>query len=391
MKKTVFFIGFICLSITITAQSTKEYNGFIQSIDSVKSKYAVKRFLYAGDFHQSFQANYGNRLSQLSIDEQNSVIDYVCELYNQKEYIGLYRLAGELLKGFYNFSNEEKIKTRIIDIWYDKICYMSSSVGSIGNSEYYSEYAKNRLLAIVAKQWTEEDIAAWTIFIKQLLNIESYKRDVQRIMKESNRKGNETENYLLDSLIQQGVEKNLQKNMNASVSEKCIYMIGSLKDERFIPYLEKMLSTDYGEERNEWIKEACTYALAKLGVQKYIDEAYTMEYINFEYLGTKEAFLKWLEKSFVWNKGDRLYSDVRHSPKAIVSLIRINYYLKLPQEIKGELWGIEFNCFTPESIATYDPNKDEQNRDVIEKAYKLYNWIKNNPDKWEIPPAKDYK
>ncbi|MDR1583586.1 MAG: hypothetical protein LBS55_10100, partial [Prevotellaceae bacterium] len=108
-----------------------------------------------------------------------------------------------------------------------------------------------------------------------------------------------------------------------------------------------------------------------------------MEYINFEYLGTKEAFLKWLEKSFVWNKGDRLYSDVRHSPKAIVSLIRINYYLKLPQEIKGELWGIESNCFTPESIATYDPNTDEQNKDVIEKAYKLYNWIKNNPDKWE--------
>jgi hypothetical protein len=64
------------------------------------------------------------------------------------------------------------------------------------------------------------------------------------------------------------------------------------------------------------------------------------------------------------------------------------YYLKnVPQDIKKEFWDLRF--VLPEKIEDYDPSTDEQNKESIKTAYKLYNWIKDNPDKWELPPAKD--
>lgn len=390
MRKIVVFISVTCCCMSVFAQTTKEYNNFIHSIDSLKVKYSVKRFLYADDFSYSFQSDYGNKLLKLPIEEQKNIIDFVCELYDQKEYLGLYGLAGELLNGFYFFSNEEIIKTKIIEIWYDKICYMSSNVVPIGDSKYYSKHSKDRLLEIIEKQWRKEDIAAWTIFIKQTLSMESYKRDVQKIMKENNQQGQEEEKYLLDSLVQHGIVKNLQQNKNRPISIGCIPMIGSLKDERFIPALESMMEEYKSDKDSASIKEACTYALAKLGVQKYLEDVYNSNYIPYKYLGTKEAFLKSLDKNYVWNKGSRMFTNQPLLPSALIALdeaILYGYLKNVPTEIKQELWSINF--IIPERYKDYDPSKDEQNKENIQKADSVYNWIKDNSDKWELPSAQD--
>jgi hypothetical protein len=66
----------------------------------------------------------------------------------------------------------------------------------------------------------------------------------------------------------------------------------------------------------------------------------------------------------------------------------IYHYLRnVPKEIQIELGNVKF--VVPERFADYDPSKDEQNKESIQTLYRIYNWIKDNPDKWELPPAKD--
>jgi hypothetical protein len=167
-------------------------------------------------------------------------------------------------------------------------------------------------------------------------------------------------------------------------------MIGSLKDQRFAPGLKSMLEEYKDHKDYPKIKESCMYALAKLGVQQYLDSVYAQKFVRYEYLGTKEAFLKELDKKFVWNKGSRMFTNQPLQPSALMILeeaIMYRYLRNVPKEIQIELGNIKF--VVPESFEDYDPSKDEQNKESIQKAYRIYNWIKDNPDKWELSPAQD--
>jgi hypothetical protein len=389
MRQILVLVMLVLCSLNIIAQEQKDYQFFINMIDSLKTEYSVKEFINRSVVKLPYQ--YKDYFSDLSENGQNRVLDYISELYNQTEYLGLYGLAGVLLDEYYS-SSKDNVTKRMIEINFDKICYMSSEVVDFGHSKYYTQYAKDRLLEIAEKRWNEEDIKAWTILITQTLNIDSYKRDVKKIMRETNRQGEDVENYLLDSLVHKGIEKNLQANMNRPIYKRCIMIIGSLNDQRFIPALESMLEEYKDRKDYPEIKKACTYALAKLGVQKYIDEVYNSEYIPYRYLGTKEAFLKYLDKKFVWNVGAVVFSNEKYRPSALAVLDEALYYRYLknvPPEIDQELWSIITNYVIPENFADYVPDKDEQNRESIQKAYHIYNWIKENQEVWEIPAAKD--
>jgi hypothetical protein len=392
MKRILLITSIIFCSKFIIAQESNNYRIFIAFLDSLKKEYSVKRFINGSMVDLS--SHYKDRYPELSENEQNKVVDYLLSLYNQTEYLGLYGLAGVLLDRYYDYS-KDNIKTRMIEIHFDKIAYMSSEVINFGQSQHYSLHAKNRLLEIVEKRWNEEDIKAWTIFIKQTLNMNSYKKDVQKIMKETNRNGEKIEDYLLDSLVRQGVEKNLQRNMNRPVYKRCILMIGSLNDLRFVPGLESMLEEYKDHKEYPEIKKACTYALAKLGVQKYLDEIYASDDINYSYLGTKEAYLRWLEINFDWTKSDRVYSAGALLPNPLVIIPQTPHYIKnIPRELwlsymDAEKYAVALDKMSKEQRKNYDPLKDEENKEFIQKIYKLYHWIKDNPDKWEMPPASD--
>ncbi|MDR1762889.1 MAG: hypothetical protein LBR64_02870 [Dysgonamonadaceae bacterium] len=389
MKKTFIFISIFVLCMQISAQTTSEYNDLIHSIDSLKIKYSVKRFLFAGDFLFDFQSNYGKKLAFLQEEEQNKIIDYVYELYNQKAYIGLYGLAGELLKGFYDFSDRENIRKRIIEIWYDKICYMSSVIVSIGKSSDYTDKVKDRLLEIVEKKWRAEDINAWTVFIEQNLNMDEYKREAKKIMENYHTQHDKiTEKYLLDSIVRSEKEKRLNLYMNRPVSRSCILMIGSLNDNRFIPCLERIFEEN---ENNAEIKEGCIFALAKSGVQAYLDSVYKQKTVHFRYLGTKEAFLKWVKLNFNWNEWDHFCSNCSDIPQSLKTIrnaqdVLLNVF---PKELKLTFPDIE-NFVSPANIQDYDPTKDKQNKEVIQKINKIYQWFFDNKEKLELPPAEDY-
>jgi hypothetical protein len=165
--------------------------------------------------------------------------------------------------------------------------------------------------------------------------------------------------------------------------------------------LEKLLETDFpppnGFVISSWdfqinsLREATVYALAKLGVQKYLDEIYARDNFNFRYLGTKEAFLIHLERNFVWNRMCVIPSGGGGTEICAIAILvdamssRGNSYLiNIPEEIRRLPLGIMFGFIPPSNLADYDPSQDEQNRERIEKIYYIYNWIMENQDVWEI-------
>jgi len=394
MKKIILILSIIFCCNLITAQGIKDYQVMVHMIDSMKNEYSMKELINSPMVKCPYQ--YRELYKNLTKDYQNKVIDCIYDLYNQEEYFGLYSLACVLLDEYYNYSKEE-IRKRIIDVWFEKSCYSSFSITDLGRSQDYSEKTKQRLLDILSKKWTQEDIAIWEKRSEQALRqyyINDYKEDVKKIMKKTNQHGENVEEMLLDSIIQDGVNRNMKENINRPISQSCILMIGSLNDKRFVSALESMIEEYKENEDHHRIKEFATYALAKLGVQKYLDVVYNSEYIPYRYLGTKEAYLKYLDKMFVWNKGGRAYTYEKFRPSALAVLdetIMYNSYLKnVPDKIKKEHWSIIKNYVIPENFSDYDPSKDEQNKESIQKAYLIYNWIKDNQNVWEIPPANDY-
>jgi hypothetical protein len=391
MKRIIIVINVVFCSQFIVAQDMNNYHFFIHVVDSLKTKYSVNQFINRPMVDLPYQ--YRQHYSELSEEEQNKVLDYVCEFYNQTNYLGLYGIAGVFLDEYYIYS-KESVRRRMIEINFDKISYMSSTVVNFGASKDYTQHAKDRLLEIIEKKWNDDDIKAWTIRIKQTLDIENYKVDVKKIIQETNRQGENIENHLLDSLIRENIEKELQVNMNRPIDKRCIMMIGSLKDNRFIPNLENFLNEYHKNVDYYAIKEACTYALAKLGVQQYIDTVLIdNDRIHCWYLGGKWAYLRWLEGNFVWNKLGRLSTNSMYElPLAMISLFQTqNIIESIPQEIK--LGPLDIERFDNSVISEkYNPLKDDNitNQPIIQKVYKLYQWIKDNPDKWEMPETDDY-
>jgi hypothetical protein len=140
-------------------------------------------------------------------------------------------------------------------------------------------------------------------------NMNKYKAEVNKIMKQTNRKGEDIEKFLLDSIVQSIIETDLQPIKNRPVAGSCIAMAGSLNDERFIPVLESTIEEYKNHQDSAEITIDCIYALAKLGVKKYMD--YILQNrsnIDFYYLGTRESFLKCLDNNnFAWNRNKKYY------------------------------------------------------------------------------------
>ena len=387
MKK-ILFIAICLLSVNnINAQNTPNFNDYVPWMDSLKIEYSVKKFVNLSQINYDYERNFGN----LSISEQNLLINKIEDLYKQQEYVGLYCLAGCYLDRFHRFSIEQKIRERLTEIYFDKICYMSSKVVDFGQPKYYTQYTKDRLLQIVEKRWSEEDLKAWSIFIEQNLNIDNYKRDVEKIKKETNRQGEIIEKFLLDSLMQKGIERDLESNTNRPISRWSIITIGSLNDQRFIPALETIIEETKIHKDSSEYKKVCTYALAKLGVQKYIDEILENDKdINWRYLGTTEAFLRWLEINRDWNRWIRLSSEAS-LPAPIVSLWEAQRLDSMRGKVPKELiiTAIEFESFCLPGWKNCDSIKVENSKLTIQKVDKLYQWFLDNKDMLVLPPASD--
>jgi hypothetical protein len=256
---------------------------------------------------------------------------------------------------------------------------------------------------------TQKDIEAWKIIaeINVNRNRSFIKEEARKIMKSTKRKGRKIEKQLSDSIRQERINEKIHiYNLYPPFNKFDIYELGNLSDKRFIAGLETILTKDYtlslkdkGRIDNDnWnytisnMKKACTYALAKLGVQKYKEEIFENDKdINYMYLGTVESYLRYIEINFKWNEPDYLDFRRMNLPKAYTVIRFANGYVtNIPKELQltyreiGKYvasFDIEENI---KKIKNYDPLKDEENKEVIQKIFNLYQWIMDNKDTLEL-------
>jgi hypothetical protein len=372
------------------------YSCFIQAIDSLKTS------LMSGATVK-VPKNYWN-FNDLSIEERNQVLDYIETLYNQTEYMSFYHLGINLLVDL--FENDDKnVQDRIARLYLDKAYYVfRDDLTNLGKVTDYSDETKERLKNILERNKTEEDILARKNLAKRDVKREhknEISKSVKKIMQETDRKGEQIELCLIDSLTDVYVNKKIQRMEEYPPLEKyTILQIGSSNDQRFVAGLEKILATDYAafcQDRDckSWeslinsIKEACVYALAKLGVRQYLDTVYAQKDFHYEYLGTADALLKFIERNFDWNTGARRCSVCGVLPQPLMTAFyAVRCVKNVPKDV--HIGYLETEVFIEvSSIKDYDPSKDEQNQEIIQKVKKLYQWFFDNKDNLEMQPASD--
>ena len=404
MRRIILIAITVLFWQTVSAQQTSGYNAVIATIDSL---------IYVVQNHISVEVPHRDSLGfySLSINEQNRVIDHVLTLYDQTENGNLLNLARSLWVRFHDSRTDTTIQDRVARLYLDKTYHtFRESLTFLGRIANYSDETRERLRNLLEGNKTEEDIQA-----RKMLATRDIKRDfrrdidndVNRIVRETNRDDNETRAFLTDSVTAVFIEDRIQfMNSFPPFGRRDILRIGSSNDLRFVAGLERILETDFPPPSpltpiSSWklqindIREATIYALAKLGVQKYLDKVYARERFNYRYLGTKEAFLIHLKRNFVWNRRCRTMIDDRAiSPCAIAELVNAvgfdRHLANIPDEIRRMATAALFGFVPPQNLENYDPNQDERNRAYIEKAYYVFSWIMENQDVWEIRRQIDY-
>jgi hypothetical protein len=398
MNKTIILIGIaVFWNVHIKAQSPKcDYQCIMYVIDSLKIA-SVNGLRLVSPPKERWNFN------DLSIYERNRIVDYVEVMYEQ----GFYDLGGKLLVNFYG-NNDTNLQNRVAILHLDKAFYsFNKSFTYLGSLSNYSDETKERLKNILEGKMTENDIKA-----RQLRAMQDARRnysiridaDVARVIRTDNRNIEEIINHVNDSITSIYAKIEMRRiEKYPPLTSGAILRIGGSKDMRFVPGLEKILETDYHSLVTDdfgWtleinsVQDAALYALAKLGVQKYLEQVYESEHIGraYKYLGTKEAFLKYLDRVFIWNKGCFMDTSQRlPDPCAIVVLFEEimfgrDYLLNIPEDIKF-LLSIVYYCYiTPRNIniTDYDPSKDEANSEYIKIANHVYRWLIDNQDVWEI-------
>jgi hypothetical protein len=409
MRKIVLIIIVAFFSQIASAQQTKEYNAIIATIDSL---------IYAVQNHISVEVPHRDSLGfyDLSIDEQNKAIDHVLTLYNQTENDDLFSLARNLWVRFHDDRTDKTIQDRVARLYLDKAFYtFRESMTFLGRVEDYSEETRERLRNILEKNRTEEDIEARRNLalrdVKRNFGQERIDNEVERIMQITNRNDEETREFLTDSITNLRIKETIEfMEKYPPLGRGAILRIGSSNDLRFVAGLEKLLETadnyysfirlvHFRENDINRLKEAIIYALAKLGVQKYIDIVFAKESIiiysgernfHYAYLGTKEAFFRWLEINRDWNRFGSLTSiSGSQLPAPILSLEKAQGYIQneVPRELRIRIRDIEDFCIPDRQNC--NAAQIENNKLIIERVDRLYQWFLDNKDNIELPPARD--
>ena len=408
MRRIILITITVLFWQTVSAQQTREYNAVIATIDSL---------IYAVQNHISIEVPHRDSLGfyNLSIDEQNRVIDHVLTLYDQTENGNLFNLARTFWVRFHDNRTDITIRDRVARLYLDKAYHtFRESLTFLGRVADYSDETRERLRNILEGNKTEADIKARRLLATRDIRSNARFRidienDVNRIMRETDRDDDEARAFLTDSVTAVFIENRIQfMNSYPPFGRHGILRIGSSGDLRFVAGLERMLETDFPppsprtpisswEFRIDGLRRAAIYALAKLGVQPHLDEVLARERFNYRYLGTPEAFLIHLERNFVWNRRCIIPSGGGGSSLCAIAVIvdavgslGNSHLTYIPAEIRRKALGSMFNFSPPQDLQNYDPSQDEQNREHIENIYYIFNWLMDNQDVWEIRRQIDY-
>jgi hypothetical protein len=399
LKITIILMCIITTeNINAQAQQKKDYNYYSQKIDSLKNVFSVELGIYDGNDKIIFSKHFFKD-NELSATDKLKIINKIELLYKQKEYIGLYFLAKYILLDLFKYTDEQNVRQSIVYLLVDKTFYTGYYCSCIGKPNDYSDKTKQRLKKLIEDKIEDDEL---TIRYRENISekkqyANSYKEKAQEIMRKINRKGEEIYSMLQDSLMDIETKKYMARRINTTVSGDCIYGIIGYFDKSFVPYIESYIQRNfYSKKENEGYshqEKLCVYALAKLGERKYIDIALS-EYSDFDwnkmrYLKTEEAFLRYLDLHYRWDKAIKLITGTSSvTPSALFLCSQFSTFRRIPEELRLNMKDVfDFEDFLDaNSIQDFDNfnPQDYIQFPAIEKSLKIYEWLLNNMDKLEF-------
>jgi hypothetical protein len=400
LKKTIVLMMCLIISENMLAQQ-KDYNYYSQKIDSLKNVFSVERHIREKNDIAVFSKHFFQD-NELPATDKLRIIEKVESLYKQKEYIGLYFLAKYILLDLFEYTDEQNIRQNIVYILVDKTFYTDYRCLCIGKINDYSDKTKQRLKELLEDKISDDEIdirCRDDYANRKIYDAKNYKEMAQEIMRKTNRKGEEVYSILQDSLMTIDAKKYVAQRINTTVSSECIYGIIGYFDKSFVPYIESYMQKNCPKETKERyttnynMQRDCVFALAKLGERKYIDKALS-DYSDFNwntmrYLKTKEAFLRYMDLHFRWDKGVTLIIGSNFViPSTLFECSQFSTFRRIPEElrlnIKDEADFERFIYDNPiEDFAKFNP-QDYIQFQAIKQSLKIHEWLLNNTDKLEF-------
>lgn len=381
MRTILFLILFVCSANLVSAQQSLNFNCCNNKIDSLIQLYSTNKMNIEGYKINLYFIKQCNK--DLTINEKYKLLDKTKKLFEQKKYFDLYVFSSELLNRCRIDFEEPEIKQYITEVLLEKYFYFPfSGISLFDNTNQLNRKSTARLKTIMKNKRSPREVEILYWYYKtqrsdsDLSNV--YTIDAKKILRKTKRFGSKTEKAVKDSLISSDIEKSVQAELaRPPLYGRKLYILGDLGDTTFIPLIETLM-----KKYPDTYKYTGTYALAKLGVRKYTDDVLSNDTdINYLYLGTEEAFWRFMELNFVWNKTQKFTSDGQDFPKAFTTIFfMMDYVANIPKELRLKLVDVENyeSPFKEKPLHDYDPLKDEKNKVIIQKIYKAYQWLVDN-------------
>jgi hypothetical protein len=341
----------------------------------------------------------------------SSLKSYCQDRYNDIDSVIKRKYTVESQKYFKNKNLKEKDEKLIIDklIYYktsensDERKTVSDLLFSMATFSIHLKIRRKAAFHEIDMYWIGQHYRDHNLYPKELFTKKTIKRIAEiiqgmneteiniRILDEIQRRlNNNNVNYKIKSLqkktglslifCEDSIKKEIvmyENNVSRQefkTKEVCrpefIKIIGWLNCKEYIPLFESLLNDQRFKDKS--MQEALKYALARMGVRKYVDEFLQRQDFDYVYLHTQEAYWCSIEKNYSYDDYDKVYPDIRGKwPAAnsaeITLYLMSKYILNLPKEYQLNDYG----WTTAETAPAMN-----------EKARKAYEWFKANRGKY---------
>jgi len=180
-------------------------------------------------------------------------------------------------------------RIKVLDSDYYRIYAYRSNKHQKYFYNYFSEKAKERMIELFERKWTEEEIesrinASIKSTLDTLNQYNGYYKDAKKIA----RRDSLPLQRVWDSMIVvRKAESRKSILKNKYVDDRVISIAGYLKDSRFLPYLKNM-------DKGSYVSEEVELALARYGKEPYYSNAikkYSYDVDNYDYDDSKLMYI----------------------------------------------------------------------------------------------------
>ena len=375
MKKIIIFSLCVVLFNSINAQTVKNLDYYNKQIEMLIEDCS------AGELKKDYYIIIDFADAILSLSEKEEVIKKIESLYKQEDCIWLYESISYSINNFFFHARKDStpvIRQKLVELYlkYYFYPYLRSSYIPYASKEDFNPNAQKRLIEILEGKKTKEE---YELYVKKWRELEQKSEfgwsEATRIMKESNREGDDVLKQIRDSIIEtREIPMMAHREFDRQqISEWLVFVMGDLELKNSIPALQKALMACEENNCQPALENSYRITLARLGDK----EQYNYMVNNMLDI---DIFNVW---HFIYFRDDELiwkYLELNYDPKR-----------KVPSGLSGVSLPADF--MTVQNIAPYIKNLPEDLQFPTKARYvseqeawgkEVYKWLIENKERVEF-------